>query len=203
MRLPGFGIGALTVVDTTRTVVEEWTTHRIDRMTEKLANIDDPARARKMRQQRNAIILYREELDDVLLGLQDANDTGIAQNSKLKQLNKENRRLRSDYIQLQRDRDRIALQNDEATEAFLREKRGIEAQHELSSSLYDIQAAVQAGRDRARREGREEEGPEVGLKMLLEDVAMGFGKRTGLLARVKDFNGALGRAAAFLEGKKT
>ncbi|KAF2279361.1 uncharacterized protein EI97DRAFT_430441 [Westerdykella ornata] len=201
MRLKGFAVNALTVVDTTRNLMEEWTTHRINKMTEQLTNVNDGSRAKLIRHHRNVILAYRDQLEDDLLELQDANDTSIDNVKKLKQFSSENKRLRKEYFQLQRDREQIALETDDITEGFLNEKKDIETRHGLSSSLYDIQAAIQSGKEKARAEGRENEGPELPLNMLLENVSMNFGQSTGLLWKIKDLNGFLGKTASLLERK--
>jgi hypothetical protein len=201
MRLKGFGVKGLTVVDTTRTVMEEWVSHRINKLTEKLSSTQDPSRTKELRQNRNVVLAYRENLDDVLLELQDANNTSIDNAAKLRQFKKDNSQLRSDYLALQRDRDQIALENDDITESFMAEKREIEAKNKLSASLYDIEAAIQIGKDRARAEDREDEGPEIPFKMLLDDIARDIGRDDGLLGRVQGFNGMMERAVGFLEGR--
>lgn len=201
MRLKGFGVKGLTVVDTTRTVMEEWVTYRINRMTEKLATIQDPVRAKEVRQHRNVVLAYREKLDDILLDLQDANNSSIDNASKIQHLKRDNKRLLTEYLAIQRDRDQVALENDEITEAFKQEKKEVEDRHKLSASLYDIQAAIQAGMDKARKEGREDEGPEIPIKMLLDNVAKDVRSSSGLLSRVRNFNGVLDRTAGILEGR--
>jgi hypothetical protein len=200
MRLEGTGTRELTVVDTTRHVLEQWTTHRIAKMTNKLGQVADAARARKLRQNRNVVLAYKEEIDDVLLGLQDANDTGNHRATRYKRMCKENRQLRNDILELENQRLKVALENDEHTENFLREKQELEEREKLSTALYDIQTAIRNGKEKARREGREDEGPELSLKTLLDDVASNFGPH-GLLARVRNFNAFLGKAAGILEGK--
>ena len=201
MRLKGFSSSKLTVVDTTRTVMEEWTAHRINRITEKLGSVKDPARAKSIRQHRNVVLAYREKLDDVLLDLQDANNTGFANTSKLKQLNTFNKQLRTEYMALQRDRDQIAIEIDDATEEYLQARKKTEDQKDLSSALYDIQAAIQNGKEKARNEGRETEGPDLPIKMLLNDVSQGIGHGAGLLTLVRSFNDVLVKTAGFLEGR--
>jgi hypothetical protein len=202
MRLEGSGTRALTVVDTTRHVLEQWTTHRIEKMTNKLGRLSsaDAVHARKLRQHRNVVLAYKEEIDDVLLGLQDANDTGTHRAAKYKRIYRENKQLRNEVHELEKDRLNVALENDEAVADFIRKKQEHMTRDQLSTSLYDIQSAIRDGKEKARREGRDDEGPELPLKMVLDDVARNFGAN-GLLARVKNFNGFLGKAAAIFEGK--
>lgn len=202
MRLEGSGTRELTVVDTTRHVLEQWTAHKIEKMTNKLGRLTstDAAQARKLRQHRNVVLVYKDEIDDVLLGLQDANDTGNHRATQYKRAYRENKQLRDQVHELERERQKVALDNDEATAEFLHEKEELVTRDKLSTSLYDIQSAIRSGKDKAQKEGRENEGPELSLKMVLDDVASSFGSR-GLLARVKNFNGFLGKAAGIFEGK--
>jgi hypothetical protein len=202
MRLKGFGLKGYTVVDITRKAAQEWITGRVRRMTEKISAVadKDKAHAKAIHQQRNLVVAYSEKLDDIFLDLQDANNSGLDNTGRLKQLRKQGKQLMGEYVQTQRERDQIALQNDDITEAFLREKRQAEARQDLSESMYNIQAAIRNGKDRAQAEGRENEGPEVSISMLLDNVARDVG-RGGLLANVSSFNGALEKAAGLLEGR--
>ncbi|KAF2654333.1 hypothetical protein K491DRAFT_779639 [Lophiostoma macrostomum CBS 122681] len=202
MRLKGFGLKGYTVVDTTRKAAQEWITAHVRRMTEKISAVadKDKARAKAIHQERNLVVAYSEKLDDIFLDLQDANNSGLDNTGRLKQLRKQGKQLMGEYIQTQRERDQIALQNDEITETFSSKRRQAEARHHLSESLYNIQAAIKNGKDRAQAEGRENEGPEVPLSMLLDNVARDVGPG-GLLANVSDLNGALERAADLLEGR--
>lgn len=202
MRLEGSGTRELTVVDTTRQILEQWTAQKIEKMTNKLGRLTgaDAAHARRLRQQRNVVLAYKDEIEDVLLGLQDANDTGSHRAVQYKRAYRENKQLRDEVCELEKERQKIALENDEATEAFLRKKEELVTRDKLNNSLYDIESAIRNGKEKARREGRENEGPELSLKMMLEDVGMNFGSR-GLLSRIKGFNGFLGKAAGIFEGK--
>lgn len=201
MRLKGLGVKGITVVDTARTVMEEWMSDRVNRMTERLADTNDPARVKELKQQRNLVLAYSEKLDDVLLDLQDANNTGIDNSQRARQYARENKRLRGEFLAIRRDRDQLDLEQDDIDDAFAQEKKSVEAKAKLSDTMYAIQAAIHSGKTKARKEGREEEGPDIPISMLLDDVAQDVGPHGGLLARVKDFNGILGRAAKFLEGR--
>jgi hypothetical protein len=200
MRLKGFGVGGITVVDSTRTSMEDWINAKIAKLREKLARNNGPERA-QLKSKANVALAYREALDDVLLDLQDANNSALDNPKRLRKYKSELASRRREYLTIQRERDEVALENDEVTEAFVREKKDIEARHQLNASLYDIQAAIRNGKEKARTEGREGEGPEIPLKVLLDDVARDVGSNDGLLARVRNFNGVLDRAAGILEGR--
>jgi hypothetical protein len=82
------------------------------------------------------------------------------------------------------------------------EKAKIDARNKLSEDLYSIEAAIQNGRKKARKERREDEGPEIPLSMLLGMVGGDVGSLGGgLLKNVKIFNSALESAASWLEGR--
>ena len=202
MRMKGYGVRGITVADTTRTLVEEAIDHRLGRILEKMQTLQDSARRKEVRSEVNLALSFKESLSEKLLDLQDANDVLTTNLKKLKIFKRDNAELRKDILALQNGRQEIALEHDDIQAEFEAEKAKVEARNTLSTNMFDIEAAIQNGRKKATQEGREGEGPDVPLSMLLEMVSRDVGSiGGGLLAHVKSFNNTLERAASWLEGR--
>jgi hypothetical protein len=202
MRMKGYGVRGVTVADTTRTLIEEALDGRLTKMMEKMQTIQDSARRKELRGDMNMSLSFKESLNEKLMDLQDANDVLTTNLKKVKLFKRDNAALRKEILSLQNHRQEVALEHDDVQADFEAEKARVEARNTLSANMFDIEAAIQNGRKKARKEGREDEGPELPLSMLLETVGRDVGSfGGGLLSRVRGFNGALERAAGWLEGK--
>ena len=190
------------MADTTRTILEEAIDHRLSRMLEKMQTSQDSSHRKELRSEVNLVLSFKESLSEKLLDLQDANDVLTTNLKKQKIFKRENVELRKDILALQNSRQEIALEHDDVQAAFEAEKAKVKARNTLSANMFEIEAAIENGRKKARQEKREHEGPDMPLSMLLETVGRGVGSLgSGLLTNVKSFNGALERAAGWLEGR--
>jgi hypothetical protein len=202
MRIKGSTVRGITVADTTRTILEETIDHRLNRMAEKMQTSTDSARRKELRGELNMSLSFKESLNEKLLDLQDANDVLSTNFKKMKLFKRDNAELRKDILSIQNNRQEVALEHDDVQAQYEAEKAKAEARNKLSEDMFSIEAAIQQGRKKARKEGREHEGPDIPLSMLVgmvgEDVGSSGG---GLLSNVKFFNSALERAAGWLEGR--
>ena len=202
MRIKGSAVRGITVADTTRTLLEETIDRRLNRMTESLQASQDSDRRKQLRSEINLSLSFKESLNEKLLDLQDANDVLSTNSKKIKLFKRENAELRKEILSLQNSRQEIAIEQDYVQARFEAEKAKVEARNMLSDNMFDIEAAIKNGREQARKEGRENEGPDIPLSMLLETVGKDIGScGGGLLANVKNFNGLLEKAAGWLEGR--
>jgi hypothetical protein len=202
MRIKGSTVRGITVADTTRTILEETIDHRLTRMAEKMQTSQDSARRKELRSEINMTLSFKESLNEKLLDLQDANDVLSINFRKMKLFKRDNAGLRKDILALQNNRQEVALEHDDVQAEYDIEKAKIDARNKLSEDLYSIEAAIQNGRKKARKERREDEGPEIPLSMLLGMVGGDVGSLGGgLLKNVKIFNSALESAASWLEGR--
>jgi hypothetical protein len=202
MRIKGSTVRGITVADTTRTILEETIDHRINRMAEKMQASKDSTRRKELRSELNMSLSFKESLEEKLLDLQDANDILSINFKKMKLFKRDNAELRKDILKLQNNRQEIALEHDDTQAELDAQKLKVNARNQLSEDMFSIEAAIQQGRKKARKEGREDEGPDVPVSMLLgvvgEDVGSSGG---GLLSNLKVFNSALEKAAGWLEGR--
>ncbi|KAF2110393.1 hypothetical protein BDV96DRAFT_583931 [Lophiotrema nucula] len=201
MRLKGFAVKGLTVVDTTRTIVSKLLDQRLQRFVDQKNNARSSSQAKEAKRSINHVLAYRDNFEERILELQDANGSLNLLHSKDKQYKREARVLREEYLNVQKQRDELALETDDILYGFEQDKTTFNERQELSANMYEIQAAIREGKEKARAEGRENEGPEMPLKMLLDDVSKNAGRDGGMLQSVKNFNGVLQRAAGWLEGR--
>lgn len=202
MRIKGSTVRGITVADTTRTLLEENIDHQVQRMAAKMQTAEDSSRRKKLRGHINLALAFKESLVEKLMDLQDANDTLSAGFKKRKLLRKDNLERRKEILQIQNNRHEIALEMDDERAVYDAEKAKAEAKSKLNANMFEIQAAIQSGRERARREGREDEGPERPLSMLIDKVGRQVGSvGGGLLVSLQQFHEGLERAAGWLEGR--
>ncbi|KAF9735512.1 hypothetical protein PMIN02_002643 [Paraphaeosphaeria minitans] len=202
MRIKGSTVRGITVADTTRTILEENIHHQVQRMATKMQTAEDSSRRKKLRGHINLALAFKENLVEKLMDLQDANDTLSAGFKKRKLLRKDNLERRKEILRIQNNRHEIALEMDDERAVYDAEKAKAEAKSKLNANMFEIQAAIQSGRERARREGREDEGLDRPLSMLIDKVGRQVGSvGGGLLASLQQFNEGLERAAGWLEGR--
>jgi hypothetical protein len=202
MRIKGSTVRGITVADTTRTILEDTIDHRLNRMVEKMQTCRDSAQRKELGSNINMSLSFKESLNEKLLDLQDANDVLSTNFKKIKLFKRDNAELRKDILALQNSRQEIALEHDDVQAGFDDEKAEVDARTKLSEDMFDIEAAIQNGRTRARQESREDEGPQIPLSMLLGMVGRDVGSFGGsLLSHIKGFNSTLERAAGWLEGR--
>jgi hypothetical protein len=171
-------------------------------MAEKLQASQDSGHRKELRSEINLSLSFKESLNEKLLDLQDANDLLSTNFKKTKLLKRDNVELRREILSLQDNRQEIAIEQDNVQARYDAERAEAEVRNTLSDNMFEIEAAIKNGREKARKEGREDEGPQISLGTLLETVGNDVGSLGGgLFANVKRLNGLLERAAGWLEGR--
>ncbi|KAF2797067.1 hypothetical protein K505DRAFT_236297 [Melanomma pulvis-pyrius CBS 109.77] len=182
--------------------MEEYIDERISLLSARFQTTQDLARKKQIKTRINLQLSFKEALSERMLDLQDVNDSLTTRAHKLKLFKRHNSELRKDILATQNSRQELAFEYDNVLAEFDMEKEAFEATNRLSTSMFDIQAAIQRGRDRARGEGRVDEGPDIPLSMFLANVGRDVGSLGGgLLDQTRRFNGLLEKAADFLEGR--
>ncbi|KAF2501862.1 hypothetical protein BU16DRAFT_211027 [Lophium mytilinum] len=198
-RIPGVSCG-----DVLAQITEELLDSRILDLNEKALDIPDSQRNERatLKRKRGAIQNFNSALSDQLLSLREALDTGSALRSRQKDAGKEKIKLRGDFLEIRRQREELALKMDEARAVHADRVRRMKEMNEVNTAMSDIDMAIQRGRERAKKEGREGEGPDMPIDMLLDKVAVDVRSHGGgLFDRVKGFNGRMERIAMVLEGR--
>lgn len=202
MRLKGSAVRGITVADTTRQIIGDTIDTYLGRKAEKLQTCKDSAQRKELRSGINIGLSFKESLEEKMLDVQDANDVLSLNMKKMKLFRRDNAELRKEILTLQNSRQEIAVEHDDIQMDYEAEKAKVDARNKLSADIFDIEAAIQSGKERARRLGREDEGPEIPLPMLLDMVGRDVSSRGGgLLTNITKFNGILERAAGWLEGR--
>jgi hypothetical protein len=185
-----------------RTILEGTIDQRLNCMAEKLQTSQDSSQRKELRSEINLSLSFKESLNEKLLDLQDANDLLSTNFKKIKLFKRDNAELRREILSLQDSRQEIAIEQDNVQARHDVEKAEADVRNTLSDNMFEIEAAIKNGREKARKEGREDEGPQIPFGMLLQNVGNDLGSLGGgLLANVKGFNGLLEKAAGWLEGR--
>ncbi|EON62486.1 hypothetical protein W97_01708 [Coniosporium apollinis CBS 100218] len=163
------------------------------------------ARARALlRRKRATVRTFSAHLSDALFGLTEALDAGAALQSRLRAARKEKVALREELLDVRRRRQEVLVRMDQVRAGHARAQKEEGEREALSEGLFDIEVAVQRGRESAGAKGRGEEGPEEGVEGVvrgLVEAGISAKGEGGMLVRVRAVNAFLERAAAVLEGR--
>ena len=202
MRLKGTRVKGYTVADTTRTAIEEYIDDRVSLLSKRFQGTEDLTHRKQIKSRINLQLSFKEALSERMMDLQDLNDCFTIRAQKLKAFKRRNAELRKEILATQTSRQEIAIEYDNVLTEFELEKEAFEAQNTLSTAMFDIQAAIAHGREKAIDEHREDEGPELPTSMLLDTVSRNVGSvGGGFLQGVRSFNAVLENAAMILEGR--
>ncbi|KAF2201501.1 hypothetical protein GQ43DRAFT_463126 [Delitschia confertaspora ATCC 74209] len=169
---------------------------------EAASQIEDRDQRRREASKVGVAQLFQANLADLFLDLASAGNNMAILTGRIKTARKEKIIMRKEYMEICKQKDDLALQMDELREEYHESVDARLASNKLSDSIYAIEAAILGGREKAKTEGREDEGPEIPLAILLQNVAKDVGSKDGgLFAEVTNFNGMLEKAAAILEGR--
>lgn len=199
---------AVNAVDILAQITSELTTRMSTSLIQQAAaaGTTDKSRRAELTRRARTVDAFAIELADRLFELTEAVDAGEALRARAKAAAKEKVALRAEFLGIRKERDEVALRTDAVRRAHMEAEARRRRDEELSDALWGIETAVQRGREKAVREGREGEGPAGGLRWEVEDVVGGgvsgaAGGGGGLLERVREFNGFLERAAGVVEGR--
>ncbi|QDS69089.1 hypothetical protein FKW77_010111 [Venturia effusa] len=160
------------------------------------ARTDNVSRKTKDRQVR-AMRDFKSVLKNSLLAIRTKYLDAYVLGRQLRAANKRKRQLREELMGRRRERELLEVEMDRVRAKHEEMVEKGDREFELVQSLRDIEGAVRKGREKAREEGREDEGPHVGIEM-----AVGSAKDSlGLLGKVKEWNGVLESSAQLLEGR--
>ena len=197
IRLPG-----VNAVDVLAQITEEILSRRITGFHEQSQVAISQTVRSELKRKRGVVQLFNASLSDRLFELTEAVDAGAALKGRLKEVLREKLRLRKEFLSIRKQREDLALKMDEIRTEHRERVRSKKERDDINAAMFDIEAAVLRGKENAEKEGRENEGPEMPLEMLLENRARDVGSDGGgLLEKVKEFNGALESAAAIFEGR--
>lgn len=196
IRLPG-----VNAVDVLAQITEEILSHQITEFHEQSQIAVSQTVRSELKRKRGVVQLFNASLSDRLFELTEAVDAGTALKGRLKGVLREKLRLREEFLSIRKQREDLALKMDEIRTEHRERVRSKKERDDINAAMFDIEAAVLRGKENAEK-GRENEGPEMPLEMLLENRARDVGPDGGgLLEKVKEFNSALESAAAVFESR--
>ncbi|ORX98075.1 hypothetical protein BCR34DRAFT_157190 [Clohesyomyces aquaticus] len=204
MRTKGARSKGVNVVDSTKKILDTQILRIIGQQYARVnlaAENNNRDKEKQLKKHVMPTVKFREHVEEHLLFLQDVHHSLSTSAINVKRFQKQKLDARLEFLEIQKEREQIAWKMDHMREDYLHEKGNWDAENDLSAAMFDIQEAIRSGRKRAREAGREDEGPDIPLKMMLEDLAHGIGSSHGFLGAVRSFNGDLERAAGFLEGR--
>ncbi|OCL10993.1 hypothetical protein AOQ84DRAFT_361923 [Glonium stellatum] len=197
IRLPG-----VNAVDVLAQITEEVLSRRITGFHEQSQLAVNSAVRSELKRKRGVVQLFNASLSDRLFELTEAVDAGTALKGRLKEALREKLRLREEFLSIRRQREDLALRMDEIRTEHKERVRSKKERDELNAAMFDIEAVILRGRERAGREERENEALNVPLEILLENVARDVGPDGGgLLEKARGFNGILEATATVFEGR--
>ena len=79
--------------------------------------------------------------------------------------------LTQEFLDIRKERDDIALRMDAVRQQHEEAETKRQSEEDLNAAIFDIELAVQRGKQKAEREDRQDEAPEMPLHWLLDDVA--------------------------------
>lgn len=151
----------------------------------------DNVSKRVRKRQIGAMEYFRHVLDNTLLDLRIAYSGNHVLGKEVRGINKRKRQLREELMGRRREREEIEVEIDRVRARHREMVEKGDSEFELVQSLRDIEGAVKRGREKAHEEGRDSEGPDVGI-----EIAVGGARESlGLLGRVREWNGVLGESA--------
>ncbi|KAK8253216.1 hypothetical protein HDK77DRAFT_437766 [Phyllosticta capitalensis] len=189
-------------------VLAEFMSEKMEDISTKLrdgiADEADKAQRSKLKRRTNTIEEFARELDSQLLQLREATYAGESLKARLKSTRKRREALTQEFLDIRKERDDIALRMDAVRQQHEEAETKRQSEEDLNAAIFDIELAVQRGKQKAEREDRQDEAPEMPLHWLLDDVAASVstsGSGGGLLQKVKGFNVFLEQVAGVLEGR--
>ncbi|KAB5549682.1 hypothetical protein GE09DRAFT_1127340 [Coniochaeta sp. 2T2.1] len=169
------------------------------------AAAQDPAARRECKAKINALELFGEELRTRLLEHTIALDTLHALRKRVRQAQRERVGLREEILRLRREREEVEVRKDAVRVRHEREREVALANIGLSSTMHDIDLAVEKGVSAKPLSAAEQSQAELAnLEFLIGRVAEQACSKNGqggTLKQIRDFNAFLERAAAALEGR--
>ena len=149
-----------------------------------------------LKRKRAAIQAFSSELEARLFDLSTAVEHRLSLEARLKHSAREKAEMQARWVELRRERERVAIQIDEARAKKEDREREAAGAKELSELLFRTELEFERGKAEA-----EEDGLEWKLRTVAEAVSGNVG--AGLLDRVREFNGVLERVVEVLDHRRS
>lgn len=201
--IPFANRGGVNVIDVLSQICDEVIDSSLETLHEAGVNAKDAATKREFRTKLRALEAFQEELRTRLLEHTIALDTMHALKKRVRSVQKEKLTLRAEIMRIRAEKEQVALKMDAVRMRHETANRETLHQLGLSSTMDDIELAMENGRSAPDLNPKEQKKAELAnLELLISRVASQAstdGDGGGSLKQIKDFNAFLERAAAALE----
>ncbi|EXJ64861.1 hypothetical protein A1O7_01200 [Cladophialophora yegresii CBS 114405] len=167
----------------------------ISNMVERIAASAQTLSKATANNQRTALEAFGKDLDDELFAMSEAVENRTNLEARVRKSKREKAALQSEYLELRREREQIALKCDAVR------RQHWECEEETRQKWILSDAARRVEQEMERNEADEDEGLECLLRSVTDSVSSTSG-RGGILDRVKSFNAHLENMALLLEGRR-
>ncbi|KAI1774664.1 hypothetical protein F4818DRAFT_69147 [Hypoxylon cercidicola] len=201
--IPFANRGGVNVIDVLSQICDEVIDTSLETLHEAAVNAKDAATKREFRTKLRALEAFQEELRTRLLEHTIALDTMHALKKRVRSVQKEKLTLRAEIMRIRAEKEQVALKMDAVRIRHETANRETLHQLGLSSTMDDIELAMENGKSAPDLNPKEQKTAELAnLELLISRVASqasAAGDGGGSLKQIKDFNAFLERAAAALE----
>ncbi|XXH05553.1 hypothetical protein Hte_011984 [Hypoxylon texense] len=201
--IPFANRGGVNVIDVLSQVCDEVIDSSLETLQGAAVNANDAATKREFRTKLRALEAFQEELRTRLLEHTIALDTMHALKKRVRSVQKQKLTLRAEIMRIRAEKEQVALKMDAVRMRHETANRETLHQLGLSSTMDDIELAMENGRSAPDLNPKEQKKAELAnLELLIARVASQAstdGDGGGSLKQIKNFNAFLERAAAALE----
>ncbi|KAK2595664.1 hypothetical protein QQS21_006637 [Conoideocrella luteorostrata] len=201
--IPFANRGGETVVDVFAQVCEEVISTVLDQLQQVAETTEDADKKKECRIKMRAIRAYREELNSRLLQHAIHLNHWHSLRRRLRHVQKEKLALRDEIIRLKSEREQVALRMDAIRIKHEADSKESTSRLNASAIMYDIDLAVEQGREAPELSRAAEKKADLGnldlILAQLSDQVSSTSSTGGLLQQVRDFNAFLERAVSVLE----
>lgn len=164
----------------------------ITNLIESMAANTQPSERAAVKNKRTALEAFGEDLDEELFRMSEAVENRIDLEARVRKSKREKSSLQSEYIEIRKERERIALKCDSAR------RRHWECEQDAREKWNISEAARRVELDMDRDEERVDEGVEFLLRSVTNNVS-NLSDAGGILDKAKAFNAQLEAMALLLE----
>ncbi|KAI0384189.1 hypothetical protein F5Y04DRAFT_249220 [Hypomontagnella monticulosa] len=201
--IPFANRGGVNVIDVLSQICDEVVESSLETLHEAAVNARNSATKKEFRTKLRALEAFQEELRTRLLEHTIALDTMHALKKRVRSVQKEKLTLRTEIMRIRAEREQVALKMDAVRVRHENSNRESLHQLELSSTMDDIELAIENGKSAPSLNPKEQKAAELlNLELLISRVtaqASAASDGGGNLKQIKDFNAFLERAATALE----
>ncbi|KAH8682381.1 hypothetical protein BX600DRAFT_448411 [Xylariales sp. PMI_506] len=203
--IPFANRSSVNVVDVLSQMCDEVIDANLATLHDAAVNAKVSATKKEYRTKLRALEAFQEELRTRLLEHTIALDALHGLQKRVRSIQKEKLSLRNEIIRIRSEREQVALKMDTIRMRHEADTKESLAQLHLSSTMHDIDLAVETGQAVAELQPKDQKTAELAnLELLVSRITgqvSAHGEGGGTLRQIQDFNAFLERAASALEAR--